>query len=133
LGPSLEEPIYKSIGGSVALILGGVLRRKAQKIDFVDEAQANYLPDRWDARVSSLGNFGKLQAYLLSSDDIFLSKLFSQREKDRADLRAIVGHLDRARLVRLLQEFAGALLGEKRLREHAGKNWYVLYGEALPR
>jgi hypothetical protein len=157
LGSRLHRPVRLAIGGSVALILGGHLSRGTEDIDVVDEVpaeiraerallaelerlyglqlthfQSHYLPAGWEQRVHTLEPFGKIQAGIVDALDVFLSKLFSQREKDRGDLRLLLPGLDRAALVHRLRESCGALLGEADLRRAAEQNWYVLTGEALP-
>ena len=44
---------------------------------------------RWLDRVHSLAPFGRLQVYLVDRYDVFISKLFSIREKDRDDVRVL--------------------------------------------
>jgi hypothetical protein len=157
LGQSVGAATSITIGGSVALILAGLLSRRTEDIDVVDELplqlrgehdllenlarrydlrlthfQSHYLPAAWESRLTTLGTFGKLKVQLVSADDIFLSKLFSNREKDRDDLHAMFRRLDKSKLTQLLKESAVSLLGEGRLRQNAEKNWYVLFGEALP-
>jgi hypothetical protein len=94
--------------------------------------QSHYLPSGWQGRVHSLGSFGKLQVYLVDVYDIFLSKLFSGRDKDRDDLRMLRGQLDKDTLIRRLKETTGCLRAEPALLQRATENWYILYGEALP-
>jgi Nucleotidyltransferase of unknown function (DUF6036) len=157
LGVQLGHPVRVFIGGSAALILPGYVSRGTDYIDLVDELpaeirslhqalaglkqrmglmlahfQSHYLPSRWQDRVHSLGCFGQLQVYLVDVHDIFLSKLFSSRDKDRDDLRMFRGQLDKETLSRRLKETAGSLLGEPSLRKQAVLNWYLLYGETLP-
>ena len=76
--------------------------------------------------------FGRLDVFLVDALDVFLSKLFSTREKDRDDLRFLAPQLDKVELVRRLQSDAADLAGEPRLRQAAVTNWYVLFGEPLP-
>jgi hypothetical protein len=64
--------------------------------------------------------------------DVFLSKLFSARTKDRDDLRALVPQLDKDPLIRKLKETTGSMLAAESLRQRAEQNWYILYGEPLP-
>jgi hypothetical protein len=40
--------------------------------------------------------------------------------------------LDKDALIRRLKEDCASMLAAESLRERAAKNWYVLYGEALP-
>lgn len=156
LGLNAPTPTELMIGGSIALILDGSLRRATEDIDVVDEVpaalrqqhalldtlvrryglrlahfQSHYLPTGWRQRVHLLGRFGKLEVYLVDRIDIFLSKLFSAREKDRDDLRVLVGQIDQAAIVARLPQ-CGAMAGEATLRKNAAENWYILFGEALP-
>ena len=156
LGSRATRPARLVVGDSVALILAGALSRHTEDIDVVDEVpdeirqehdllrqlsqryglqlahfQSHYLATGWEGRVRSLGVFGQLQVFLVDVYDVFLSKLFSAREKDRDDLRALWPQLDRERLMDLLRTAAGGLLGEGTLRQNAAANWYILSGEAL--
>jgi hypothetical protein len=157
LGTNLARPTRLAVGGSVALILPGHLVRATEDIDVVDEVpvevrnergllerlrlayglrlthfQSHYLPAGWEARAHTLEPFGKLQVALVDALDVFLSKLFSRRDKDRDDLRLLLPGLEREAVVRRLRETCGGLLAEEGLREAAAHNWYVLTGEALP-
>ncbi len=157
LGGQLHRQLLLHIGGSGALILLGYLSRKTQDLDVVDEIpaeirylrsfldqlmqryrlqlahfQSHFLPKGWEKRLHSLEPFGQLQVFLVDVHDIFLSKLFSAREKDRDDLRSLVPQLEKETLVRLFRETTGDLMAEVALRRHAEKNWFILYGEPLP-
>jgi hypothetical protein len=144
------------VGGSSALILLNLLHRSTEAIDIVDEVpeplralrgqldklrnryglmlahfQSHYLPDGWNDRISSFGSFGRLEVWLIDPIDIFVGKVFSRRDKDLDDLRALRAHLEfesvKARLSR-----AHKLFGDTKLREAAEKNWYIVFGEDLP-
>jgi hypothetical protein len=157
LGENLQTPVTIAIGRSIALILENLLSRRTEDIDLVNEIpaavrsehavldglakryglklahfQSHYLPMGWESRLIPLETMGRLTVRLVDGCDIFVGKLFSRRDKDRDDLRALAGQLEKARIIRRLGESAGALMGEKSLREQAEKNWYVLYGEQLP-
>ena len=157
LGSELHHTTRLYIGGSVALILSDFLTRKTEDIDVVDEVpqdirsdhklldrlekiyglhlahfQSHYLPQGWQNRVHSLEPFGRLQVFLVDVYDVFLSKLFSKREKDLMDLRVLEPQLDKEILTRRLRETTTAWLAEPKLVQHAQKNWNILYGEALP-
>ncbi|MCL4210411.1 MAG: hypothetical protein HRU76_05415 [Phycisphaeraceae bacterium] len=158
LGERLQSPARIDIGGSTALILAGLLSRATEDIDVVDEApepirsdhallrslseryglalthfQSHYLPTGWSERAKPLGRFGKLEARLVDPVDIFTGKLFSRREKDLDDLRALAPRLDRARIEDRLRTSMAGLLAEPGLRENATRNWRVVYGGELPR
>jgi hypothetical protein len=154
LGTRLHKPARLVIGGSCALILTGHLSRATQDVHVVDEIpaeireqhelldelrrryrlalthfQSHFLPAGWANRVHSLEPFGKLQASVVDVYDVFLSKLFSAREKDRDDVRVLLPSLERE--ARLLATCA-AFMSDETLRKNAETNWYVLTGEALP-
>lgn len=157
LGSRLPGQTCLVLGGSSALILQGYLNRQTEDIDVVDEVpgsirsqhqlldelrrdyglllahfQSHYLPTGWERRIHSLGDFGSLQIHLVDVYDIFLGKLFSKRRKDLGDLRVVLPQLDRAILVRRLQETTTSWRAETALREQAATNWYILFGEELP-
>lgn len=157
LGKELQQPARIYLGGSGALILAEYLCRQTQDLDVVDELpeeirkrhrtlddlmkryrlqiahfQSHYLPRGWENRVHSLEPFGRLQVFLVDVYDIFLSKLFSHRTKDRDDLRALVPHLDKEVLTHRLRDTTAAWQAAPDLLKHAQDNWQILYGEALP-
>jgi hypothetical protein len=157
LGTHLARPVDLRVGGAISLILAGYLARATEDIDVVDEVpaevraqrplldqlrqrfglrlthfQSHFLPTGWECRLHSLGPFGRLQVFLVDGYDMFLSKLFSQREKDLDDLRLMAPMLDREVLARRLQGTTAGLCREPALRQAAEKNWYVLHGEPLP-
>jgi hypothetical protein len=157
LGTHVDRPVRIAVGGSVALILPGYLARRTQDLDIVDEVpeeirkqhdllnrlenryrlqiahfQQHYLPMRWQDRLHYFDTFGGLTVYLLDVYDVFLSKLFSIREKDRDDLRALTPHVEKDTLARRLKDTCGSMLAAESLRQRAVDNWYLLYGEALP-
>jgi hypothetical protein len=157
LGTSIKQPLNLQIGGSVALILTGHLCRATDDIDVVDEVpepirkerellenlakryrltlahfQSHYLPDEWESRCHTLGSFGRLQVAVVDAYDVFVGKLFSGREKDRDDLRALASRLEKGLIVTRLGATTTRLLREEALREKAEKNWYILYGEDMP-
>jgi hypothetical protein len=157
VGMKLARPVRIAVGGSTALIAGGVLARSTDDVDVVDEVpaeirtqhalldelarsyglrlthfQSHYLPEGWDARVQSLGRLGNLEVHLVEVYDVFLSKLFSERRKDRDDLRVLAPQLDKAVLVSRFRDTTTSLRAEAHLRQAAADNWFVLYGEPLP-
>jgi hypothetical protein len=157
LGWLVRQDTTVYIAGSVALILPGYLSRHTDDIDFIDEVpaeirkdhqrlhelensysltlghvQSHYFPSRWQERVHSIGVFGRLKVFRVDVYDVFLSKLFSVRQKDLDDLRMLVPQLDKDTLTRKLRETASAFLAAPRLLELAQRNWQVLYGEPLP-
>jgi hypothetical protein len=69
--------------------------------------------------------------YLVDVHDVFLSKLFSNRDKDLDDMRLLTPQLDKATLVQRLQATTASLLAEEALRRRAEQNWHILFGAAL--
>lgn len=157
LSEDLHSPTRLIIGGSIALILSGHLLRKTDDVDVVDEVpealrtrhqllaeleddyglklthfQSHYLPEGWDGRIHSVGTFGALQVFAVDAYDIFMTKLFSVRRKDREDLRSLLSHLDRVMIEERLRTSTAAFKTEAKLWEAAEKNWYVLFGQKLP-
>jgi hypothetical protein len=158
LSQNVGAPTTITIGGSVSLILVGMLTRKTDDIDVVDEVpvhirsqhdlleslakryglrlthfQSHYLPRGWDTRAHIFMTFRTLEVRLVDPCDIFLSKLFSPREKDRDDLRELARCLDKQSVADGLIKTAAALAKEEKLRQNAERNWFVVYGESLPR
>lgn len=157
LGSSIQTPTRLDLGGSGALMLAGLLHRATEDIDAVDQVpgtlrsqhqlmdslavryglklahfQSHYLPQGWEQRVKFLDRFGVLDVHLVDPLDIFISKLFSNREKDRDDLRMLTRSLPKADAAGRLQADGQTLLSEPRLRDNAARNWYILYAEELP-
>ncbi len=157
LGVRLHHPVRIAIGGSIALFLDGYLQRATPNIDVVDEVpeelrtqhalleelarnyqlqlthfQSHFLPTGWQTRLHTLEPFGKLQASLVDVGDVFLSKLFSARTKDRNDIRLLLPGLDRETVARRLHDNCGSLLADPTLRQQAEENWYILTGQPLP-
>ena len=157
LGHQIQQPLRVNIGGSAALILTGFLSRRTEDIDVVNELpaeirsqhglldhlkqvhdlklahlQSHYLPSGWDQRVHSLAPFDKLQVSLVDVYDVFLSKLFSARVKDRQDLKVLVSQLDKEVIVSKLKETTQSMLSAPGLREKAENNWHMLFGDPLP-
>lgn len=157
LGDHVHRAQRMVVGGSVALILPGHLSRATDDMDVVDEVpeevrslhkelrqlrdrfglslthfQSHYLPEGWQNRVHSMAAFGKLQVFLVDVYDVFLSKLFSGRTKDRDDLRMLLPQLDREVLLHKFLNTTGRLRSDAKFLENAQKNWYILTGESLP-
>ncbi len=152
----VSEPTTLVIGGSVSAILSGLLSRSTEDIDVPDEVpaalrsrhreltdlsaryglhlahfQSHYLPTGWDSRLRWHSDLGRLRVYLVDPVDLFVGKLFSRRDRDRDDLRAMASGLEREAIVERLRQ-AGSLRGEPRLLEHARENWFIVFGDALP-
>lgn len=156
LGLQLLHPARAVIGGSSALILQDLLSRNTEDIDLVDEVpkpirelhqwkarakeryglfiahfQSHYLPAGWADRLHSLGSFGKLETFVVDPVDIFVGKLFSNREKDLDDLRALSASLSRERIDSRLAS-ASSLRADADLAEQARRNYYIVYGDEIP-
>lgn len=156
IGAQLTTEARIVIGGSSALILDELLQRVTHDVDVVDEIppvirelraklvkneelhklhlahfQSHYLPEKWQERLVSLPSMRRLQAYRVSSIDVFVGKLFSRRDKDRSDLLALSARLDREKAREHLRNYGRKLWDDAALRENLQHNWYVLYGEEL--
>src|SRR5262245_59910520 len=157
LGGHVQRLTHMEVGGSIALILPGLLSRRTEDVDIVDEVpaelrsqhrllaelrkryglglthfQSHYLPTGWEQRLHSQAPFGRLEVFLVEPYDVLLSKLFSHRDKDLDDLRAVAPQLDRETLIRKFRETTAPLRGDPGLLRAAERNWYILYGEPLP-
>jgi hypothetical protein len=157
LSTHVAQPTRLVIGGSIALLIDGHLSRHTDDIDVVDELpaalrshpellenlaaryglrlahfQSHYLPSGWEERVRSIDVFGRLTVMSVDPYDVFVGKLFSVREKDRDDLRAVAPGLDRGILLERVARTTADLRKEPRLAGAATQNWFVLFGEPLP-
>jgi hypothetical protein len=157
LSVQVRKPLRLEIGGSVALMLPGLLNRRTEDVDIVDEVpaeirtqhkliadlkvryglepahfQQHYLPSGWNSRLRYFDTYGDLRVYLVDPYDVLLSKLFSIRTKDLDDLRAVVPQLEKETLVRRLKENTLSALSAPDLRQRAEQNWFILFGESLP-
>jgi hypothetical protein len=157
LADHVARPTELMIGRSIALTLSGHLSRTTDDMDIVDELpaavreqpallenlaqryglrlahfQSHYLPEGWQKRVRSVGAFGKLQVFAVDPYDVIVGKLFSAREKDRDDLRAVTPKLERAVLEDRLRRTTVDLRSEPRLLDAANRNWFILFGQDLP-
>ena len=153
LGTRMRLPTELVIGGSSALILHDLLNRATKHIDLVDEVpqvlrelhewrakareryglylahfQSHYLPTDWSSRLCSLGSYGRLSVSLVDPVDIFIGKLFSRRDKDLDDLRALCGVLNREAIDARL-EFAKSLAADQDRRAQAIQNYYIVFGQ----
>ena len=158
LAQHVQHPVRLAVGGAVALILPGLLSRRTEDIDIVNEVpselrsqhqllamlavqygleltpfQSHYLPKGWQQRLHSQEPFGQLHVYLVDAYDVFLSKLFSTRMKDRDDLRMLAPQLDKETITRRLHDTTQDLSAAPGLRQKAEQNWYIIYGESLPK
>lgn len=154
---SVRSPLSIYVAGSAALMLPGYLSRRTDDIDLIDEVpkeirenhalldqlqaryglhlghvQRHYFPSGWDTRAHSFGVFNHLKVFLVDVYDVFLSKLFSVRDKDKDDLRLLVPQLDKETLIERFKTTGEAFLATPRLVEIATQNWQFLFGEDLP-
>jgi hypothetical protein len=143
----VQHPVRLAVGSAVALILPGLLSRRTEDIAIVDEVpselrsqhqllemlavryslelthfQSHYLPKDWQQRLHSQEPFGQLHVDLVDAYDVFLSKLFSARIKDRDDLRMLVPQLYKQIILRRLRDTTQDLLTAPGLREKAEQN-----------
>jgi hypothetical protein len=157
LGQHVRRPTRIDVGGSASLILAGLLSRGTEDVDVVNEVpleirsqhdlvdalasryririthfQSHFLPMGWEQRVHSLGVFDQLSVFIVDPYDVFVGKLFSSREKDLDDLRELARHLEKERIEARVRESAGPLRSEKKWADAGARNWYIVYGEALP-
>jgi hypothetical protein len=157
LGADLTEPSRLEVGGSIALILGDLLRRGTDDIDVVDEVPANlrnqhellsrlaqrhglqlthfqshYLPAGYANRLQFLDRFRLLDVYLVDPLDILVGKLFSRRDKDLDDLRILKNRFSSEAIVERIRASAAGFLADAQLKQNARRNWYILFGEELP-
>ena len=157
LGYELRSTVKIAVGGGCALILPGYVSRITEGIDVVGDVpedirakhqllddleklhglhmvhvQPHYFPKGWQDRVHSFGVYNHLQVALVDVYDVFLSKLFSARLKDFADLKVLLPQLDKDVLVRRFLTTCQDFLAAERMQELATKNWYILFGEELP-
>lgn len=157
LGQRIRKDMKIYVAGSVALILTDHLVRHTEGIDVIDEVpkeirenheltdnlvelfglklghvQSHYFPSGWIERAHYFDGFDHLTVFLLDVHDVFMSKLFSARTKDMADLLVLAPQLAKQTLVERLQANCAGFLAAPRLLEIAQKNWKVLFGETLP-
>lgn len=154
VGRKLTQETKIIIGGSSSLILDQLLQRATEDVDLVDEVpgalrnlgdhllsaqrvhnlhlahfQSRYLPDGWEDRLCSLGNIGRLLVYRVDSLDVFVGKLFSNRERDRQDVNFLAHAFPLERVKQRMASSGQRLLNDPKLRDSAEHNWFVLYGE----
>lgn len=157
LAAKLRPRVRLVVGGSIALIVEGFLRRGTEDIDVVNEVPpeirnqyavleelqrryglqlahfaSHYLPEGWEERLHSLGSFGGMEVFLVDVYDVFLSKLFSAREKDLDDLKELKPQLEKETIEQRLQSATHGLRADPALLHHAEQNWFILYGESFP-
>jgi hypothetical protein len=158
LGSHINTPTSMIVGGSIALMLESLIVRHTDDLDIVDEIpktlrdehdpmaslatryglklthfQSHDLPNGWEARTRSLGQFGALSVRVVDTLDVLVGKLFSKREKDLDDVRLAWPKVDQIAYRSRLARSTAAFRATASLEAVAQKNWYILTGEsALP-
>jgi hypothetical protein len=157
LSRRVRKPLRMPIGGSIALIIPGMLARATADIDIVDEVpeplrsdhellndlerryklklthfQQHYLPSGWENRLHYHDTYGDLAVYLVDPLDVFLSKLTSIRTKDLDDLRVLASQFDKATIIQRMKDTMKSAFASADLLERAKNTWYILFGEDLP-
>ena len=126
------------IVGSGALILLGVLARPTDDIDAIQYpnellplmkqydlsgrvvAYADHFPYEFESRLRLVdAQFKAIQCYTASLEDLIVSKLHSDREIDRSDIReaTVLKELDWDRLAAAVKEAELSCLNERRYQE----------------
>lgn len=143
-----------TIGGSLSLMIAGLLIRETDDIDVVDEVpaeireqhdllpelatdhglrlahfQSHYLPDGWQRRIGSIGVFGSITAFRVDPVDVLVGKLFSVRRKDTNDIRLVLPLIERQSFVDRIASSTTRWRADAKLLAAATSNWYVLTGE----
>lgn len=158
LGTRLQTPIAIVVGGSIALMLESLIVRYTDDVDVVDEIpkplrdehellaslaaryglklthfQSHYLPDGWESRTRSLGQFGSMAVRVVDPIDILVGKLFSKRPKDLDDVRLAWPKIDQKAFRSRLVGSTNAFRADGSLAASAQANWYIVTGEeSLP-
>ena len=153
LGSRLTVPVSVVVGGSSSLILAGVVARRTEVVELVDEVppplkalhseltnlkgryglvlgpfRPHCLPTGWEDRLVSQESFRRFEVSCVAPLDVAVGKLMSRRDKDLDDLRMLKRHFDRDDLEGRLQE-CRSHLADPELRAAVQHNWYVLFGE----
>ena len=110
-------------GGS-ACVLAGYIDRATRDFDFVDRGYpsqlakvlkllepydllTNYfagIPKNYAQRATKMEGFNNISVFLFSREDIIASKIDRLSEKDIADIRALLGEVDRDLLFKCIEE-----------------------------
>jgi Nucleotidyltransferase of unknown function (DUF6036) len=156
LAQEVRERVEVTIAGSVPTLIRGLTARPTDAIDFVNEVpaqirnqkkaidlikskyglllghvQSHYLPANWMNRRQYLGEFGRVRVYLADVYDIFVSKLSSNQEKHKDDLRVMAPKLDRLTAKRRLKGDGKAFLESPAERATIEENWRFIYRQPL--
>ena len=121
------EPFDIYIIGGSACILGEYTNRATLDIDFIDlgypakygkafsllrdydmlEYQSTILSPNYQQRATKLDEFNYINVYVLSKEDIVVSKIIRLAEKDIEDLNQIMPKCDKELLNRIINEILG--------------------------
>jgi hypothetical protein len=154
MGTRLSTPASIVIGGSIALMMDGLITRTTDDADVVNEVpsslraepalldelkqryglalthfQSHFLPSGWEKRVQSIGQFGNIAASKVDSIDILIGKLFSRRAKDLDDVRQAWLRMDQKTFRSRLGRDTSSFRADPGLRAAAEANWYIVTGE----
>lgn len=155
LGGRLRQPTTIIVGGSISLMLAGIIARQTEDVDVVDDIPdpirrdhqlmddlratqklslghfaSHYLPEGWEGRVKYYQHFDRLTVKLIDPLDVLVGKVFSLRNKDLLDLQEAWAKLDQAEFRSRLERFTRGLRTVGYLAERSKLNWKVLTGEA---
>lgn len=157
-GRRIRDRASITVGGSAALMLDAILTRETEDIDLVDEVpaplradpalmheltdrynlslthfQSHYLPDGWNGRTKSLGQFDNLTVRVVDTLDLLAGKLFSSRTKDLDDLRVALPLIGKTALAAHVARNCANFVRDEKSKRAGESNWYILTGEqALP-
>lgn len=154
IGSRLRRPAELVVGGSTALILEALIIHHTEDIDVVNEVpevirtdyglvdllkerfplqlthfQSHYLPDGWQSRTRSIGQFGQLSVRVVDSLDVLVGKLFSRRNKDYVHVAEAWKQIDRDAFRNRLATSTANLRADESSHQAGTQNWYVLSGE----
>lgn len=156
LGQGVHDRVEVCVAGSIPTLIDGLTAGPTEDIGIVNEVppeirkqravlrkiqtdyglafghvQSRYLPAGWANRRHFLGDFGGLRVYLVDPYDIFVSKLSSNQEKHRDDLRVLAPKLDKETAKQRLLNNGRAFLDDPHQRPQIEENWRFIYQESL--
>ena len=118
------EPFDIYLLGGSACILGGFIDRATRDFDFVDlnypsklgkvfvqlrdfdmlEYESTIISPKYKERAIKLNKFKYLNVYLLSPEDIIVSKIIRLEEKDIDDINELIGIADKELINQIIDE-----------------------------
>jgi hypothetical protein len=156
LGRRIHGPVEVHVAGFIPTLIKGLTSRPTSDIDLVDEVpiefrrqravlrkietdygltlghvQSHDLPANWQNRRQWLGDFGGLRVFVVDEYDIFVSKLSSQLEKHKSDIRVMALRLDKETARRRLLTEGRVFLDDSKLRLRIEENWRFVFQESL--